>query len=110
MCNLLASYIIIIDMHARFLTMTLDTAPHFSSTTTVSLPSKNNQHGSESHQKVSNRHHGTVSLGLDCEQLTIRRGVGTRGIDEATVLNGYTLVAPLTSKKVSMEDIVSTDS
>jgi len=29
-----------------------------------------------------------------------RRGVGTRGLDEATALDGYTLIAPLTGKTV----------
>lgn len=40
----------------------------------------------------------------DVAELTIRRGVGTRGIDEATALNGFTLVAPLTSKMVSLSE------
>ncbi|OXG43997.1 PQQ enzyme repeat protein [Cryptococcus neoformans Bt120] len=38
------------------------------------------------------------------QNITRRRGVGTRGVDEQTALNGYTVIAPLTSKNVFLID------
>jgi len=34
------------------------------------------------------------------QNTTRRHGVGTRGIDKEQVFDGYTLIAPLTGKKV----------